>query len=43
MGLILGSTGVKMKVEFTVLAYVIQPKLLNANNNFAPSEFALAA
>jgi len=31
------------EVEFTVLAYVIQPKLLDANDNFAPSEFALAA
>jgi len=31
------------EVEFTVLAYVIQPKLLNANENFAPKGYALAA
>jgi len=30
-------------VELIVLAYVIQPKILNANANFAPSGFALAA
>jgi hypothetical protein len=30
-------------VEFTVLAYVIQPNLLTANENFAPTGYALAA
>jgi hypothetical protein len=30
-------------VEFTVLAYVIQPKLLTANTNAAPKALAIAA
>jgi len=31
------------EVEFTVVTYVIRSKTTNANDNFAPSEFALAA
>jgi len=30
------------RVEFTVLAYVIQPKLIDANSNYAPA-MAIAA
>ena len=38
----IGSTGVKVKVEFTVLTYVIRSNFLNANANRAPA-MAIAA
>jgi len=33
----------EVEVEFTVVTYVIRSKTTNANDNFAPSGFALAA
>jgi hypothetical protein len=39
----LGSTGGIVDVEITVVTYDRQSTKLNANDNFAPSEFALVA